>query len=62
MGEVLNNLWVICGSTVHSPNSSRIVDSRYFNMPTSAIPGARFYPNLQLNSKKVSEYKHIFVE
>ena len=33
VGEALDNLWVICGPTVHSLNSSRIVGLGIFDMP-----------------------------
>jgi hypothetical protein len=32
-GNILDNLWVICGSAVNQPVSSRMVDSDPFNMP-----------------------------
>ena len=46
MSKALDNLWVICGPTVHSLISSRIVGLGIFNMPLITALGCRFYPNL----------------
>ncbi len=56
-GKVWDNMWAICGLTVHAADLSRIVDFELADMPVMANLVARFYPKRSLGSQKVSGCK-----
>jgi hypothetical protein len=42
---LMNNLWVSCGSAVHEPGASRMVEQKLFNMHITVEQTPAFYRN-----------------
>lgn len=56
-GWALDNLWVICGSSVNKYSPSRMVEYGPLHMPAIARQPPGFYPILLLTIKQVSGHK-----
>lgn len=53
----MDNLWVVCGPTVHHGETSRIVVSSIFDMSKTYLADTGFYPKSLLDLFYVSDHK-----